>query len=367
MATNFISEDKDRHRLPVALLSGFLGSGKTTLLNALLRDPRLADTAVAINEFGEVPLDQHLIDHGDDKTVVMANGCLCCNLSGDMEEALMRIFSRRESGAVPRFARLIVEPSGLADPAPIAQAILRNPLMSRVLRLDTTLATVDALFGASQLDRHAEARKQAAFADRILLTKTDLVTPGEAAALRARLARMNPAAEIIDVRHGEVAPNRLFAGQFLDTLAAPSAIAEWLEGHGGSAARHDHAHDHAHHAGATHTEAMRALSLVSDRPLAWPVFEAWLRKIRLELGEDLLRCKGLLNIAGQTRPIVVQGVHHVLHPPVELDTWPSDDRRSRLVLIVAGALGDTIAARWTRALPEMTSSQSEKDSAHARH
>src|ERR1700733_12101868 len=160
----FVSEAADRHRLPVALLSGFLGSGKTTLVNALLRDPRLADTAVAINEFGEVPLDQHLIDHGDDKTVVMANGCLCCNLAGDMEEALMRIFSRRASGAIPRFDRLIVEPSGLADPAPIAQAILRNPLMSRVLRLDTTLTTVDAVFGMRQLEEHAEARKQVALA-----------------------------------------------------------------------------------------------------------------------------------------------------------------------------------------------------------
>jgi len=362
---SFVSEDADRHRLPVALLSGFLGSGKTTLLNTLLRDPRLADTAVAINEFGEVPLDQHLIDHGDDKTVVMANGCLCCNLSGDMEDALMRIFSRREAGAVPRFARLIVEPSGLAEPAPIAQAILRNPLMSRVLRLDTTLVTVDALFGDRQLDQHAEARKQVAFADRILMTKTDLASPHETSSLRARLKRLNPTAEIIEVRHGAVAPERLFAAQFLDTLAASSAIAQWLDERAGSAASGDHAHEG--HAGPSHTEAMQAVSLVAATPLAWPAFEAWLRRIRLGFGEDLLRCKGILNIAGRARPIVIQGVHHVLHPPVELDAWPSADHRSRLVFIARNARADEIRARWKAAIAELTQSKLEERDAHARH
>ena len=365
----FVSEDADRHRLPVALLSGFLGSGKTTLLNRLLRDPRLADTAVAINEFGEVPLDQHLIDHGDDKTVVMANGCLCCNLAGDMEEALMRVFSRRESGAIPRFARLIVEPSGLADPAPIAQAILRNPLMSRFLRLDTTLTTVDALFGMRQLDQHAEARKQVAFADRILLTKTDLVTSEDAAALKARIARLNPTAEIIEVQHGTADPERLFAAQFLDTLTAPSAIAQWLDERTATAHQPDHAHEHAHaHAHeAHHSEAMDSVSLVSTAPLDWPAFEAWLRRLRLGSADDLLRCKGILNIAGQARPLVIQGVHHVLHPPVELDAWPSADHRSRLVFITRGALADEIGARWAADLAQMTHSHSEEDKTHARH
>jgi G3E family GTPase len=368
----FVSEDADRHRLPVALLSGFLGSGKTTLLNALLRDPRLADTAVAINEFGEVPLDQHLIDHGDDKTVVMANGCLCCNLAGDMEEALMRVFSRRESGELPRFARLIVEPSGLADPAPIAQAILRNPLMSRVLRLDTTLATMDAVFGMRQLDEHGEARKQASFADSILLTKTDLAAPEDVARLKARLANLNPTAEIIDVQHGNVDPARLFAAQFFDTLAASSAIAQWLDEQGGKTqdeASRGQAHEHAHsaHTGAAHGETVRALSLLCAAPLSWPAFEAWLRQIRLTFSDDLLRYKGIVNSAGRERPIVIQGVHHVLHPPVELDAWPSADRRTRLVFITRGAIGDQIRARWSAALGELTLEQYPREEAHARH
>ena len=169
-----LSAAADQARMPVVVLSGFLGSGKTTLLNRLLKDARMADTAVAINEFGEVPLDQHLIDHGDDKTVVMANGCLCCNLAGDMEEAVMRIFSRRESGAIPHFARLIVEPSGLADPAPIAQAILRQPTLSRVMRLESIITVVDGVFGLQQLDAHPEARSQAAIADILVVSKGDL-------------------------------------------------------------------------------------------------------------------------------------------------------------------------------------------------
>src|ERR1700712_574760 len=139
---SFLTQTTDRNRLPVALLSGFLGSGKTTLVNALLRDPRMAGTAVAVNEFGEIPLDHDLIDHGADKTVVMANGCLCCNLAGDMEDAVMRLFSRREGGEVPRFERLIIEPSGLSDSAPVARAILRNPMMSRVFRLETIVTVV---------------------------------------------------------------------------------------------------------------------------------------------------------------------------------------------------------------------------------
>jgi G3E family GTPase len=343
----FVSEETDRHRLPVAVLSGFLGSGKTTLINALLRDQRLADTAVAINEFGEIPLDQHLIDHGDDKTVVMANGCLCCNLAGDMEEALMRIFSRRASGLIPRFSRLIVEPSGLADPAPIAQAILRNPLMSRVLRLDTTLATVDAVFAARHLDRNAEARKQVAFADRLLLTKTDLVTEEAAVAVKERLSQLNPAAAILEVQNGAAKPEELFAGQFLDTLHGPVAIVEWLDDHfaknahfGTSGHRHDHS------PAASHSDAMQAISITCETPLAWPAFETWLRRTRLDFADDLLRCKGILNIADRARPLVVQGVHHVLHPPVELEGWPSEDHRSRLVFITPRGVGDQILSRW---------------------
>jgi G3E family GTPase len=343
----FISEDSDRNRLPVALLSGFLGSGKTTLLNALLRDPKLADTAVAINEFGEVPLDQHLIDHGDDKTVVMANGCLCCNLAGDMEDALMRIFTRRGNGELPSFARLVVEPSGLADPAPIAQAILRNPLMSRVLRLDTTLVTVDSLFGLRQIAEHEEVRKQIALADRILLTKTDVAETPVIAALEAELAHLNPNAPILHVQNGNVDPSLLFAGQFLDTLRGPSAIPEWIEQYNRQAPSGTATDRHVGH---EHDEGIKATSIVCAEPLDWRAFETWLRTIRLSFSDDLLRLKGIVNRGDSARPLVVHGIHHVLHMPVELDHWPSDDRRSRLVFITRGRDAE-IRNSWGRARP----------------
>ncbi len=336
-----LSPAEDSGRLPVAVLSGFLGSGKTTLLNRLLQDPRMANTAVAINEFGAVPLDQHLIDHGEDKTVVMANGCLCCNLAGDMEDAVMRIFSRRGAGVIPHFDRLIVEPSGLADPAPIAQAILRQPTLSRVMRLEAILTMVDGVFGLRQLDEHPEARKQAAIGDIRLVSKGDLA---DTAALVQRLQAINPASPVLEVRDGDIDPAALFSAAFLEPGCITSPIAEWVERHAPSAV-------HGHHHGAR----AASVSLVADAPLDWPGFDGWLRAIRTGHAEDLLRVKGILAIAGRPRPVVIQGVHHVLHPPAELAAWPGADRRSRLVMIFRiPELAVSVAAKWTASLPEMT-------------
>jgi G3E family GTPase len=329
----FLPPHLDARRLPVLLLSGFLGSGKTTLVNALLREPRLADTAVAVNEFGEVPLDAHLIDHGQDRTVVLANGCLCCNLAGDMEDAVMRLFSRRETGALPEFKRLIIEPSGLADPAPIAQAILRNPVMSRAFRLEGIITTVDALFGEKQIAAHTETAKQIALADSLVITKTDLLDPAGLGSLREKLRALNPGAEMFAAVNGAVDAAALLPPGFLDpTMITP--------------ARRFFAADEAAHEAET-----RAISLIADAPLNWRAFDAWLRKIRLGHAEQLLRVKGILNTADSDLPLVIHGVHHVLHTPVQLAAWPDADRRSRVVLITRGLTAGMIEAEWSSALP----------------
>ncbi len=340
-----LGPEEDAARLPVAVLSGFLGSGKTTLLNRLLADPRMANTAVAINEFGAVPLDQHLIDHGEDETVVMANGCLCCNVGGDMEDAVMRIFSRRAAGGLPHFDRMIVEPSGLADPAPIAQAILRQPALSRVMRLEAILTVVDGVFGPRQLDEHPEARRQAALADVLLVSKDDLA---DTAPLLRRLPAINPHAPVLAVRHGAADPAALFSPSFLDPARPASPVADWLERRAPSGI----ASGHHHGAAAT------AASLLADAPLRWAEFDRWLRRVRTTHGEDLLRVKGILRVAGRDRPVVVQGIHHVLHPPAELAAWPDADRRSRLVLIFREpALATAATASWAEALPGLTAAE----------
>jgi G3E family GTPase len=331
----FLRPEHDARRLPVLLLSGFLGSGKTTLVNALLRDPRLADTAVAVNEFGAVPLDAHLIEDGQDRTVVLANGCLCCNLAGDMEDAVMRIFSRREAGALPNFKRLIIEPSGLADPAPIAQAILRNPVLSRAFRLEGIVATVDALFGETQIGAHAETAKQIALADALVITKTDMTGAPALERLHVALRRLNPGADFFSAVNGEVDPMALLPPGFLD----PGMIVP---------ARRFFAAD-----AAPHEVETCAISLLAAAPLDWRAFDAWLRKIRLGHAEQLLRVKGILNTADSELPLVIHGVHHVLHTPVQLAAWPDDDRRSRIVLITRGLPKGLIEAAWANALPSL--------------
>jgi G3E family GTPase len=252
-----------------------------------------------------------------------------------MEDAVMRIFSRREAGALPAFKRLIVEPSGLADPAPIAQAILRNPVMCRAFRLEGIVATVDALFGETQIAAHAETAKQIALADALVMTKTDMVDAPAMERLRVALRRLNPGAEIFTALNGEVDAAALLPAGFLDPgmIVPPRRfmIADT----------------------APHEVETRAISLLADAPLNWRAFDAWLRKIRLTHAEQLLRVKGILNTADSQLPLVIHGVHHVLHTPVQLAAWPDDDRRSRIVLITRGLEKGLIETAWANALPSL--------------
>ncbi len=315
-------------RIPVTLITGFLGSGKTTLLGKLLARPELADTAVIVNELGEVGLDHELVETVTDEVTVLTSGCLCCALRQDLVATLRDLLTKRQAGTIPPFARVAVETTGLADPAPVLQTLVADPLVGSFFALDACVATVDAVAGLDTLAAHAEAVKQAAVADRILLTKTDMAP--DTAALEAELAALNPGAPRVRVLHGDLDP-----GVILNQARRPDAerLAEldrWL---GAAEAQHDHHRDHHHdrHGG------VEAHSLTWDEPVDWAAFSRWLTELVEGRGDRLLRVKGLVRVAGERRPLLVQGVQHVFHEPVWLAAWPRGrPAQTRLVVIGRG-------------------------------
>jgi G3E family GTPase len=352
---SLFENDKSAERLPVSLITGFLGSGKTTLLNRLLRHDDMSDSAVIINEYGEISLDHLLVERVDGEVAVLASGCICCTIRSDLEETLRTLLVKRDRGEVPPFRRILVETTGLADPAPIVQLLLNNPLVSHFLRLDTVVTTVDAVNAAHQLDRQYEAVKQAALADRLLITKCDLVS--NIAVLEQRLRRLNPGGRIERVTHGEIDPADLFGAALIDPEKKRVDVARWLNEQAfvdGCEAAHEHRahahHDHAHHSpinhGHTHESSITSFMLAFDEPLDWMTVSDWLAYLRKARGEDLLRVKGILNLQGESMPVVIHGVHHVFHPPVALSAWPDADLRSRVVFITRGITRDDVLALW---------------------
>jgi G3E family GTPase len=341
--------DKSASRLPVSLITGFLGSGKTTLLNKLLRHDGMADSAIIINEFGEVGLDHLLVQAIDGEVAVLASGCVCCTLRSDLEQTLRDLLVKRDRGEVPAFSRILVETTGLADPAPIIQLLLNNPLVSHFVRLDAVATTVDAVNGLRQIAEHAEAVKQAALADRLLLTKTDLAAPATIDDLKQRLAALNPGATRHTVSNGEIAPDALFGAALFDPSRKSIDVRRWINesaygthghGHGGHGhgghGHGGHAHGNADHGDHGHGTDIRTCCLTSDEPLSWDAVSSWLARLRKGAGKDLLRVKGILNLIGESTPVAIHGVHHVFHPPVLLDAWPDADHRSRIVFITRG-------------------------------
>ena len=290
-------------KTPVALVTGFLGSGKTTLISRLLGHRDLSETAVIVNELGEVAIDHHLVRRVDERTVVLRSGCVCCTLRGDLADELRDLLGRRERGEVPPFNRVVVETTGLADPAPIVYTLLSEPVVRHHYELETVVATIDAVHGLE----HEESVKQAAIADTLVVTKGDLADAG---LLVQRLRRLNPAAEVVQASFGDVEPDRLLGRPARDPRDVPTL------GHG-------------------HEDGIRAVVLFLDDQLDWTAFGIWLTMLLQARGQELLRVKGLLNV-GAEGPLLVNGVQHAVHPPEHLADWPDDDHRSRLVFIGSG-------------------------------
>jgi len=323
-----------RTRTPITVLTGFLGSGKSTLLNHVLGHPAMRDSVVLVNEFGEVGIDHLLVREVEENVLLLDSGCLCCAMRGDMVSALRELEARRESGVIARIRRVLVETSGLADPAPILHTLMTDALVCERFRLGGVVTTVDAVNGMAQLDRHRESVKQAALADRLLLTKTDLAPRAARDALLARLARINPNAPIVTVLHGTIDPETLLAPAVGKTAARPGEILRWLAvPHDGHGCAPGCGHDHADPIRGEHDDAIRSFCLTFPAPLDWDAFAPALQALIDRRGEDLLRVKGLLSVAGESAPVVVHGVQHVFHPPIALPRWPDDERRSRLVFI----------------------------------
>ena len=311
----------DNQKIPLTILTGFLGSGKTTVLNQLLRDPRLTDTAVIVNEFGEIGLDHLLVESALDDMVLMDHGCLCCSIRGDLVDTLNELMTKASAGDIPPFSRVIVETTGLADPAPIAQTLVNDDAVAERFRLHAIVTTVDGVNGAETLAEFDEARCQAAMADLLLITKTDLgaAKPGP---LKAALLALNPDAAIHSVTDGRVDPNLILDPELggVHTRAI--------------APRTDHAHHHEHdHDHAGHAWNIQSASIILDHPVPWDKLAAWLDWLTAMRGADVLRIKGLVAVDGFAGPVLVHGVQHVFSPPKVLSDWPDDDHRSRIVVI----------------------------------
>ncbi|MBU74113.1 MAG: GTP-binding protein [Rhodospirillaceae bacterium] len=341
--------------LPVTLLTGFLGSGKSTLLTEILRQPDFLNTAVVVNEFGEIGLDGILITHSDDQIVEMTSGCLCCTIRGDIRQTLLDLHSKRANGDIPDFDRVIVESTGLADPAPVVHTLMSDSLLARRYILGGVVTTVDALNGAASLDNHTECEKQAAVADRLVITKADLATSLYSTdmlkELNAKLSALNPTAVILDRHDSTFEHHRLFDTPLFNPATKSMDVRSWLNAEAADENQENgHHHNHANnsdiphqHDVTRHGSVIRSFTLTFDEPVTIEAFAGSLEALALTQGSNLLRIKGIVNTVDRPGvPLAIHGVQHVFHDPVWLDQWPDEDHQTKLVFITNGIERETL-------------------------
>ena len=353
------SRDPFAGRIPITILTGFLGSGKSTLLGTLLRHPAMHRAAVIVNEFGEVGIDHALLAGSTESMTLLPNGCLCCSVRTDLQETLRELFVKRRAGEVIDFDRVFIETTGLADPVPIMHALISDTMLAAQYRLDGVVTLVDAVNGSLTLTQMAEAVKQVAVADRLVITKTDLASTQGAAALRTQLRAVNPQAKQLEAVRGVLDPTELSGLSFHRARVDDVALARWLGpiDPQASSSAGDH---HEQLPTSEHSAGITTFCVWFDVPFSWQSFTAIVQVLTSLRGPDLLRVKGLVHIAEEAGPVVVQGAQHLFHEPVTLESWPSDDRRSRIVFITRGLARDTVESLF-RAIGAVAGSAAPAD------
>ena len=316
------------NQIPVTVITGFLGSGKTTLLSSILKKKEMQKTAVIINEFGEIGLDHALIEHTDENIVELQSGCICCTIQGDLNKTLIDLFDKMMNGKVSSFNRILIETTGLANPVPIIHTLMSSIELIRIYSLDGVITVVDSINGEKTLDLHEESLKQLALAEKIILSKTDIVDKDEIKSLVFRIKEINPVSQIIFSKFGNIPLEEIFGLGAYDPYKKSADVKNWL-----AAEKYKDKKHHHHHDVNRHNENIRAFSMMSENPVNMIAFSFFRDMITAALGANLLRMKGIVNIAGEERPAVIHGVQHILHPVQWLETLPDNDRRTKLVFI----------------------------------
>jgi len=353
-------------RIPVSIITGFLGAGKSTLLNRMLRDPAAKDIAVIINEFGEVGIDNLLVEASGDSMIELSNGCLCCTVRGELVDTLASMIDAIQTGRAKPITRVVIETTGLADPAPVMQSVMGNPVIAQNFELEGVVTVVDAVNGLATLNAHPEAVKQVAVADRLIVSKQTLADAGQLSALRARLASLNPRAPVSDGDDASVSSLSMLANGLYDPSSKIADVDRWLrdeiaadqhEHHhhdhdhdGGCDCGHNHGHDHGHHHHHHHDvnrhgDDIRSFSIVHDRPIDPMAIDMFIDLLRSAHGEKLLRMKAVVKLSDNPeRPLVLHGVQAIFHPPQRLPRWPEgSDQKTRMVLITKGLTEEFVA------------------------